>query len=302
MKRNLFRLFQYTLLSFLLTFSDRHLTLAETVAPDAPFNVYKEVNIFQYVKKDELKMTPFRYRAYIRPQLRSIRAEFYQLLKRVRPNHDYLIDLKTHSERIEGTWRSWNEECIEVTEDCLSGLNTLYSQVQRLDVQLMELQGHSLLSFSDLGAQSEEIFDLSKTFDDMSLTTYRILHYIEQMRILTETPYLRENELKSSINRHIDRLRTFSEIVLTSLVSHKYKDLFDSLWRNYIRPIDREILGKNNPEYLMIYLERLNHSFNEFHMRLSKGRHQLPEEELKMINTIHRRWNTILRILVRDIE
>lgn len=268
---------------------------------EGPQDFYDEVNIYQYLKKDQLRMTPFRYRAYIRPQLRSIRTEYYQLLRRVRPGHDYLIDLKTKVESIESSWQDFKEQCPEVVESCRSPLQKLRAEIQELDSQLLKYQAFSFTDFSKLQVPPEDIFELFELFSNMNSACYQITHKLEQMQMLAETPYLKERQLKHEIERQVSRLRVFSEVALNSLISEKYSILFESLWRNFIRPIDLEILGKNNPDYLMTNLERLNHSFNEFHMRLSKGQHQLPENELQAINTVHRRWNTVLRILVRDI-
>lgn len=281
----------------LCLFATFSLSAETTFSPE-----YSEVDIFQFVTKDELKMTPFRYRAYIRPQLRSIRSEYYQLLRRVRPGHDYLIDLKTQTEKIETGWRDFRESCPEVTEGCLPGIKALHREVQSLDIQLLEIQALSFESFSNLDdIELEDIFRVMENINHMAAHTYRMKNTLEYLEMLTETPYLREAQSKKSFEEDVMRIRTYSEVLVTSLIPNRHSLMFNLLWRNFIRPIDREILGKDSPEYLMIYLERLNYSFHEFHMRLSKGRHQLSENDLQLVSTIHRRWNTILRVLVRDI-
>ena len=265
-------------------------------------SVYDEVNIFQYLKKDQLKMTPFRYRAYIRPQLRSIRSEYYQVVNQVRGGHGYLNDLKQNTNTILQTWNRFLKECEDITENCLQVTNRLYEQVHNFDIQVLELQARDYKSFKINGNQFEEALQVHKQLDHISTLNAQIMHALEYIRMLVETPYLKDGQVKSQVSRALSLIQTRTEVLHTALMPPEYRMLFDLLWRNFISPIDKMVLTPDDPTYLMVYLERLNYGLNEFRMRFVSGQFEVSESNLQLIQTLHRRWNTILRILIRDIE
>lgn len=246
-------------------------------------------------------MTPFRYRAYIRPQLRSIRAEYYQLINRVRPQGEHFIEMKAQGEQIASNWKQLKTSCEDLTEICRPMIGRIYQQVERLEMQILSQSSQSI-SQLDLNNDLEETFRLLKIYDQMTQGTYQILHHLEEMQMLLESPYLREQAIFREADHQFQKLFTYTDIIHTKMISNEYKMLFDLLWRNFIRPIERHILHSDDKRYLMRNLERLNFSLNEFRMQMISGRFEMSEQDLRLIQTIHRRWNTVLRVLIRDIE
>lgn len=260
-----------------------------------------EVNIYQYIKKDELNMTPFRYRSYIAPQLRSIISDFDQLLRMVAPGAINVLEIKRNSHLVLRSWNQWQNECKELSQACISDLNSLSVSLRRLDQMAISLQGNSLSYFYELGFNEEEIIRLIRMFDQIGTLSYQSIHLLENLILFIDTPLEKRRRTSTQITGHLSRITSLLEVSSLNYVPREFRDLFNLVWRNFFRPIDHHILQENNPKYLMTYLETLNNSFNEFHMRVSKGQNQLSENQLRTANTIHRRWNTILRILVRDI-
>lgn len=276
------------------------LSLLSTLLP-LPIKAESEVNIYQYTKKDELNMTPFRYRSYIAPQLRSINSDFDQLLRMVAPSAVNILKIKRDSHLILRQWNQWQKDCEELSEVCVADLKSLSLSLRRLDQMTLSLQGNPLSHFYDSGFNEEEMIRLVRMFDQVGTLSYQSIHLLENLLILMDTPLENKRRTSTQITGHLSTITSLLEVSSLTYIPREFRDIFNLVWRNFFRPIDHHILQENNPKYLMTYLETLNNSFNEFHMRVSKGQNKLSENQLRTVNTIHRRWNTILRILVRDI-
>ena len=124
---------------------------------------------------------------------------------------------------------------------------------------------------------------------------------MEQGLMLSQTSLFLPQKFDRDMEQLVHKLTVRSEMILTTLLSEEHKKLFESFWQNFMNPVEKYILGKNNSKYLINNLEQLNADFNLFHMKIEKGQNQLPSAEKKVAEVMRNRWNTILKVLMRDI-
>lgn len=269
------------------------LFLIPSVLPSEKDN--EEVYVFQYLKSDDLRLTPFRYRAYIRPQLTSIIQEYYQVIERFSPNSREQIlilrNIKNIGERIDLVRL---RTCAPL-ETCLDDLRGIHRQLQQLESQLLtELQGQYQLI-------SMDAFQKIQVIDRLILLLAEMTHSLETAFIFFDTKFLNPSRLFFILEKNMRRLLNNGEVYLLISLPNDISNEFSALYRFFIVPIERNILGPNDSEFILTNVESMNHSFHEFHMRLSKGPNQFTNQQLSDLLSLHRRWNTVIRILVRDI-
>lgn len=78
-----------------------------------------------------------------------------------------------------------------------------------------------------------------------------------------------------------------------------FKNQFNLFWIEFISPIQREIIIKNNKNFLQSRLTSLNTAWNSFNVHMNKRNVKLTKAQENRLEIIHRRWRSILKIVVK---
>lgn len=81
-------------------------------------------------------------------------------------------------------------------------------------------------------------------------------------------------------------------------LNETFKDQFNLFWIDFISPIQREIVFKNDKSFLRMRLSSLNASWNSFNVHMNKRNVQLTKAQESRLEIIHRRWRSILKLVV----
>lgn len=265
---------------------------APTARADYPYFFFKPGQID--ISKDQ-------YRRYIRPQLVNIVNEYYSLLKKLEPKTSDAIELKEKVLSLSKLWQSYTRTRCPGESDCKEKRENVAQAARNIDKLILRIQSKSI---SAEGPGNEAHLDseinLTRSIDQISLQIYRLNHLIEENQLFEETPFAHFNHSKRDIGETVTMLKISTEILVTQKLSPIFKKDFDKLWNGYIVVLEQEILDADGPEVLLRHMGSLNLSWNTFHMKMTKGNDYFPKTLISHINIMHNRWNSFLKIALRD--
>ncbi len=86
--------------------------------------------------------------------------------------------------------------------------------------------------------------------------------------------------------------------MLTQLLETKLRRDFHAVWMHFFKEVDQKVLYEKDKNYMVRRLEELNLAWNTFHMKMTKGNHNLPKSIVSLIKIMHNRWNSCLKIIL----
>ena len=244
-----------------------------------------------------------RYNRYVRPQLRNIISDFSHIMKKVEPAEQDLITIRNKTQKLNDIWANWTMKCTRsYQDDCHKILRSLYKEARSLDTTIVTFQNQRLRikNFSEKKLLLDTVLHLTSSLDKISSLNYTLLHFTEETLMTNETNYHAASLAKGQFTRILHQMLVSSELIIVALIPSDFRMVFDKVWYSYIKPIERQIVHANNPKYLLEHLGDLNMAWNDFHMKVAKSDIQLTKQELQTVQIMHNRWNSILKVLLRN--
>lgn len=251
-------------------------------------------------EKKPLKLNDASFNRYVIPQIRAMGQEYYHLLRKLHPINNSIIQIKLKVIDMNISYQTYLSECRKDTVECLGVVDKLYKQARELDSLVLKLKSRQL---NLKGIKTEEVASLLKlihSVDEISSHVYRLIHKLEQLQITLNTSYFTFHDSSYDMNEIFYHLDLASEFILTTLLNKGLKNDFDFARAKFFKSTERYVVQKRNKKYLLSQLENLNISWNTFHMKMTKGNHQPTREVKKLIKIMHNRWNSVLKIILRD--
>jgi hypothetical protein len=268
------------------------LTQATLVQANYPYHRFKELN---------LKLGLPRYNRYIRPQLKNIIADFFHIMKKIEPAEQDLISIRSHTQNMNDIWDEWTSQCGEnQVTNCHKILNSLYKKSRDLDTIILSFQNQRLRikNFGD-SQILDTVLHLTSALDKISSINYMILHFAEESLMTDTTTYQANSLVKGKFTVHLQEMLVSSELILSALITPEFRVVFNQVWYGFIKPVERQIVHQEDPDYLLKHLGDLNLAWNAFHMRVAKSELRMNKSELQTVLIMHNRWNSILKVLLR---
>lgn len=237
---------------------------------------------------------------YILPQLRAITQEYYHILKKLHPVHESTIKLYLKLSESERLFKSFAKTCRKLEGECLQDLKDLYRHTRDLDRLILKPQDGLIdLQEATTSHEMEGLLQLISSLGHMSNRNYRLMHALEEYILTANTSYFPYYDGRSLIEPTLHKMLLSSELMLTQLLESKLKDDFHAAWMHFFKDVDQKILYEKDKDYLVKRLEELNLAWNTFHMKMTKGNHNLPKNIVSLIKIMHNRWNSCLKIILR---
>lgn len=237
---------------------------------------------------------------YVIPQLRAMSQEYYHLLRKLHPMNNSIIQIKTKIISMNVDYQIYLENCRNNTVECLEIVKKLYQQARELDALILKLKSKQLKLEAQQDVDIAPLIKLTKAVDEISGHVYRLMHKLEQLQITLNTDYFEFRNSGYDMNQTFYHMDLASENILTSLLSKELQDDFNFARSTFFKNIELYVVQNKNKEHLISQLERLNMSWNTFNMRMTKGNHQPSREVKNLIKIMHNRWNSVLKIVLRD--
>ena len=253
-----------------------------------------------HLKKKDIRINQAVFLRYIRPQLRSIVKEYFHILKKIDPSHENLIELWYNIQELNDSWVKWKLECpVSSEEVCRKILKSIYRESRELDLATLDFQKNHLKFKGRSGDYLDNSIKLSNSLDNIHNMNYKVMHIIEEAMLIRTTPYRSHALLNESLTSLLHEMLINSELIMSSLLEEEFRPVFDLVWTSFIKRLQRQIIHKNDKDFLLDHLGDLNLAWNSFHMKVSKSDLRLQKSQLQLVNIMHNRWNSVLKVMLR---
>jgi hypothetical protein len=255
--------------------------------------VLAQVRSSYYPYEDKpIQLADRSYERYIIPQLKALSQEYFLILKKLNPIHSETIDLYQKMVELSHHMNDLNKQCQESSDLCLDVFKKAYHQTRSLDSEISKLQAKYL--------KIEESMQLEfiSSLDKLSLQNYKLIHKIEEHLITLKTSFASYYYGKSDFQPIIHKMLLSTEFMLTQMLKGTLKDDFDAVWGGFFKEVNQRLIYERDKVFLIKRLEELNLTWNTFHMKMTKGNHNIPAPLIKQIKVMHNRWNSCLKVVL----
>ena len=246
---------------------------------------------YGYSKKP-IKINARQYEKYIRPQLSSLTESFYSLVEKAHPTQkEVLIWRKEILSKMKST-KLLLSKCFNRSFDCNQND---WTQIYEHLLSINKLA----LSFKpqfELYTIENEIFvdKFLKFLPEFRLSIHKYIQKFESYHV--------ENWYHDELSNNFVQLSVFAEtnlsLIMTGIMEERDRDLFYSLWQNFIKFIESKILDNRDLNALKANLERLNILWNNFHYQIERDHITVGPEKKRVLRNMHTRWTRVLKIIV----
>lgn len=259
-----------------------------------------ESKYYPYDKKNQT-INDASFRRYVIPQLKAISKEYYHILVKLHPIHKVLISLNSQGKTLVKSLDTFEKSCKEMTPDCDKKLKDVYKVSRAIDRTIIELQKYKITMNSTDHLQDSGLYymKLLAQLDLIGNNNYKLLHYLEEYRLTSNTNYSSYFSKKHVIKSLIHEILINTKMIMTGFLNKKIQSDFESVWFQFITPIEKNVIENRQKDFLINRLDNLNMTWNTFHMKMTKGNHKMPKEITSIIRIMHNRWNSILKIILR---
>jgi hypothetical protein len=212
--------------------------------------------------------------------------DFYSVLKKINPLQEDTINLKVLTNRFEVKWKKYNPNCN--TEDCQENFEDLKSLAKRININSRKLESRISELFNKKN-NIDSTIALSKYSGKISDIWHNILNYLENPLLLKE---------KGKVSVFLNKALLNMEIILTKPLDDDIQKNFYFVWSNFIKKLEREIIEKQNINFLITRLEELNITWNSFYMKVPRWKELVSGTPKSQLKVMHQRWNSILKIVL----
>ncbi len=262
---------------------------------------------FDFNNKTKLNLSEREFRVYIIPQLRSIHNEFFTLFTSLNPLYPELLKIQKALRDAQITSHQIIKSCKKSTLDCEKLHHKILGLFSKIETHLLNIENFTYIE--SIGKNSK------KTKINGPKTLQEIYHWVEPLKklyaqvvktrvelerhhIFLSQDFLNAYDSLSAIDDDIQNITTQFLTLFFSLSDKDIGKLFSSVYYSFLRPIDYFVLRTMNDGYLKKEIEALNFSWNDFHARISKSNIKSSKETLKLISQMHRRWVSVLKIML----
>jgi hypothetical protein len=259
-----------------------------------------ESKYYPYDNKNQ-KLSAASFNRYIIPQLRAISKEYYHLLVKLHPINKVLITLNAQGKSLVKNLNTFENSCQDMTPECDQKLKDVYKVSRSIDRTILEIQKYKITmnSADHLKDSGLSYMKLLAQLDQVGNSNYKLLHYLEEYRLTTNTNYSSYFSKKHVIKSLIHEILINTKMIMTGFLNKNIQSDFEAVWFQFISPIDKNIIEEKQKDFLLKRLDRLNMTWNTFHMKMTKGNHKMPKSITSIIKIMHNRWNSILKIILR---
>lgn len=239
---------------------------------------------------DQISLSDYEFRRYVRPQLRSISQDYQTLLFSLNPqlksfkNSYNLVkrlfvlrnDLTSECEE-----NFINEKCYEVIEEMNKNLISLIDD--KIDTYSFEIpnKDERLLIQLNYEIYQNKVLALYTTIQNLifqkSIIELLIFDKIKVINLI--------NEVYSDFN-----------LLLLNVSKKEVRPEFIAYWNGFIRPVTEYIIIDNRMSYFKRNITKLNVNWNLLNVKLTKRNIPISKQVKTLLNIMHNRWNNILKV------
>lgn len=236
-------------------------------------------------------LTKESFQVSVRPVLNALVDDFYQMVtlfpdypRELNPVVKEMSDLGLEKENLLALCPR------TVGPKCLSTIDALRTKLSSINQQTLVLlrseRPASSLYINSMGGmrlinQFHSLLTLTKGKLDNSSFLIRA--------------QIRDQKDSHQIVKELDELKSYLALAVVEFIPFTYREDFRHFFFNFVHPVEQHVSQKRNHEFFYRNIDSMNFSLNLLNMNLTKRNKKTPEGMGPYLNTIHNRWNSILR-------
>ncbi len=246
---------------------------------------------------DDAKIHPSSFRRYIRPQASSIIQDYYTTLKLLQNNGEQGYELKK-------TLRKTRAQLITLKQTCPTYLSLDCKQdISAISEGLAEFEKNFIIFGQTLNCNAQNIdycLEQIQKNNQLHKETLKIMAQFDEIKLLLDKK--EKLFLTTDLEKKYNEFEFFFHNFQITMLDKEYQEAFQKIYRFFIEPMETWYLtDKENLDFFVTNIEGFNKTVNEFNFNINKKMaDDLPKGVGVMVKTIHNRWNSILRIILRS--
>ena len=242
-----------------------------------------------------INLSEFGFNRYVRPQLINITQEYLNLVTTLNPELKKMQSLNRHFIELEKDFVKIKEYYKFQQTDLLSSkisksLNHLRKTIEILNTA-PNLAAKTYFTGEDLLISFHEFFNFKSSVNNLYLR-YENMYFLSQANI---PPPVTLEQLKFEINHTYNQYHLY----LLKSSDSRFRSEFISFWSDFIKPIQQMILPQSDKKLFIHKLNKLNLRLNFLNARLTKRNQKISKQVKTILNIIHNRWNSILKVTLK---
>lgn len=169
---------------------------------------------------------------------------------------------------------------------------------RKLSIQIHKLL-HKRISLQKIStSQTDHYLSLRNDLKNLYELNLKNQNIIQQIIFTANTPYYDNVKEKKSISLNLKKINHIYYQSITQLIKPELSKEIDLIIVSFIHPLKRYLNSPSKKNTLVKDLERLNMSWNGFNMKVTHETLK-NKKSIKIIQKIHRRWNNILKVILK---
>lgn len=231
------------------------------------------------------------FRSNVRPVLSGILNDFYQMISLFPDYPKDIIGLVEELDRLAESKENLRAHCPRVlAEKCFPDIRQLQDRLGNLSAKMIKTRANMKMSSANyLGnlAGLRVLSEFEAKLEDVKGVMDNKSFFIKAK--------ITEKKQTTPLILDLDELGTLMSLAVVEFTPFTYKEDFRHFYFNFVRPIEININKNQNYEFLNRNVNPLNFALNLLNMNLTKRNKKTPEGMGPYLNTIHNRWNSLLR-------
>ena len=231
------------------------------------------------------------FRANVRPVLSGILNDFYQMITLFPDYPKEIIPLVEEVDRLAENKENLRGHCPRVLNDsCFPDIRQIQDRLGELSRRMMKARAQMKMS------SAMYLGNLSgmRVLDEFEAKLENVKGIFDNKSFFIKARITEKKETYPLI-RELDEINTLMSLAVVEFIPFTYKEDFRHFYFNFVHPIEINISKNQNYEFLNRNVNSLNFTLNLLNMNLTKRNKKTPEGMGPYLNTIHNRWNSLLR-------
>jgi hypothetical protein len=226
---------------------------------------------------------------YILPSLKKLMEDYHTLLINLDPLNKEVLSLREEASNLEKKWNSFTRICFESLDKCKQDFISIKNEFIQENQKILNIEKDFKLSSKHSKTISNARVLMSNTVNALSDYSHKITVSLDLFKFKRKDFF--------EITDHLKNLKLNLNILTTGFLDNEYQDNFYFIYSNFFKMLENDIIERANLELFKRELENLNISWNTFNMKVPKWKASLSSETLGLIESMHKRWNSILKLI-----
>tara|TARA_B100001971_G_scaffold61895_1_gene56893 strand:+ start:94810 stop:95610 length:801 start_codon:yes stop_codon:yes gene_type:complete len=239
---------------------------------------------------EQISLSDYEFRRYVRPQLRSISQDYQTLLFALNP---HLKDFKGSFNSVRKLFILKNDlqtNCDEnfINPKCYQVIEEMSSITKDLINAKVSMKNLEMPTIDEL-VYIELYYEL---YQNKMLKLYTSLQNLKFQHDILEFFIFDKLKVINQINIAYTELN----LLLLNVSMKEVRSELVTYWNGFIKPVTEYIIVENRMTYFKNNITKLNVNWNLLNVKLTKRNIPISKQVKTLLNIMHNRWNNILKV------